>query len=367
MKKTFLVALLSVSLAIPAATQSATDFLQGLQPDFDALLTGIAQDVAPTMTMSSLGGDLIGDATISHFTIYLPGIGANLSPGIGTVLQPGAHDWQFVLPMDSLVGALLGGNADVQPWVDMLTSELMAYPAIKIGLGIGFGSGWDAILSGIYFDQTWTDAIIGAIGEPTITALKPLFSLYNVGLRLRKSFLEDSGVVPALSLGLGYTLSGNTIGIRNISLPSPMDIGFGTLSLSGKLSYVTQVHNIGFDIHLSKHLLFITPFLKLSGVYSYGTVKGDTEFIATITPPVIAGLPAGTINPISQPLTSKPTIVVSDFSALATMGLEIYLAFFVLDANVVVDLARASFAAADNPIGLTGKAVSANVWFRLDF
>jgi hypothetical protein len=365
MKKIFLVALLASTLAIPALSQSTTGLLQGLQPDFDALLTGIARDVAPTMSMSSLGGDIIGDATISHFTLYLPGIGANLAQGIGTVLKPGAHDWQFVLPMDSLVSTMLGSSADVKPWVDMVTSQLMAYPALKIGVGIGFGSGWDAILSGLYFDQTWTDAIIGAIGDPTITAMDPQFSLYNVGLKIRKSLLEDSGAIPAFSLGLGYTLSGNTIGVGNISLPEPVALGFGTLSLSGRLGYITQVHNIGFDLHLSKHLLFITPFLKLSGVYSYGTVTGNTELIATITPTAIAGAPA--IPPIPEKLTSTPSIVVSDFSALATVGLEIYLAFFVLDANVVVDLARASFSTANNPIGFSGKAVTANVWFRLDF
>ena len=126
-----------VAQAQAPAVPNPNSVLATLNTDFDALLTGIARDVAPTLYMNALAADVVGDATIDHFTIFLPALGANISSGIATILKPGSHNWQFLLPMDSLVGTMAGSDPTVKDWLDMLEGELMAYPSIKLGFGIG--------------------------------------------------------------------------------------------------------------------------------------------------------------------------------------------------------------------------------------
>jgi hypothetical protein len=84
-------------------------------------------------------------------------------------------------------------------------------------------------------------------------------------------------------------------------------------------------------------------------------------------PPAAAAAAAAALTPITETLQSTPNVVISDFSTIATVGLEIYLAVFVLDANIAIDLAKASLVTASNPIGFAGNAMSANLALRLAF
>ncbi len=50
--------------------------LSSFNKDFQALMEGLGRDVAPSLRLGALAGDLQGDASIDHFSVDAVGIGS---------------------------------------------------------------------------------------------------------------------------------------------------------------------------------------------------------------------------------------------------------------------------------------------------
>lgn len=333
------------------------------QSDFNTLMNGIARDVAPSLRLGALSGDIQADATINRFTISVLGVGVNATNGLGRVLAPGAAKWDFVLPLATLVNDNVGGNTFFE--------RLMVYPALKTGIGFGWNT-WDVSLSGIYFPQALVNLAVD-LAEPAngkLHKLQPKFSFGNVGLEVRKTLIPDSGflsLVPALSLGLGYHFTFFDMGVHlqtladlGISAPS---VGTNqTMDMTGDFSVLTNAHVVTVDFHASKHLLIFTPYLKLSGAYQNSTFTGKANLLATVTDSINSN------NNTQQNISAQPVVNVSDFGYLVTTGLDINLFLFNLNVNVVGDLSRVLLQV--HNLGLNGidaNAFSLNTGLRVAF
>jgi hypothetical protein len=267
--------------------------------------------------------------------------------------------------MDSIIGSVTDKDATLKKWINMLETELYPSAAIKLGFGFGLGGGWDVMLNGSWLPQALVDWVVSLANSPTITALKPQLTTFNIGVKVRKTLLEDKDAVPALSLGLGYTIGYSELGLTVPSMKtlsgSDLDVGFGKLNLTGNLAFQSIVHSVGFDLHISKHLSVFTPFIKLSGLYEYAKSSANANLMATITPTSVGG------STLTQAIASNPATIVSDFTALATLGFELDFVVIVLDVNMAIDLQRAKFALADNPLGFKGNGVNVNAGLRWVF
>lgn len=355
--KRIVVAVLSFVLFAGAA--SAQD-LNGFAHDFEALLVGVTRDAAPNLQMSALSGNVVGDATIDRFMFFFPSIGITATDGIATIMEQGSHDWEFVVPMTTVVNKAVGSNQDALDNIHALESSFFPYLSSKIGFGVAVGYDCDVIVSGMYIPSAMTKMMIEKAGGDKLSSQGISFDTYNIGIEVRKTILKDSKATPALSLGFLYNYSGLNLSVDDFSLAKMtdggVDVGSDKLNLTGSLSFNTSVHNVGFDIHVSKHLLFFTPYAKLTGAYQFAETKADANLTATL----------GSIDPVK--ISTSPDVKISSFSTIATLGYDLSIAAVKLNTNVAFDLARAEWGMSSMSLsGLSGRGISLNMGVRLQF
>jgi len=332
--------------------------LEAFNTDFNTLLTGVARDVSPSLQLGALAGDTVGDATIDHFSFSLLSVSLTTSDGIAKVLQPGAAQWDFILPLADLVNDNLDGNDFFE--------RLMVYPSIKLGVGFALGGGWDVQVSGILWPQSATDLAVGAAGGDNFQQIEPQFSFGNLGVRGRKTVLFDQGPSPALSLGAGYTISYFKLGVNLLSLTDlgvdKPEVAPGSfIDMSGLFNVETFSHNVTFDVQVSKHLFILTPYFKLTGAYQNTSFLADADLVATISD-------ASDAVTSTQAIGSHPEINVSRFAFLTTGGLELDLFVVHVNVNVVADLGRAFLKVKDLTLdGIEADAFAVNLGLRVAY
>jgi hypothetical protein len=334
--------------------------------DLGVVLNGIARDVAPTLQLGALSGDLMGDATIDHFNLSVLSISATASNGIARVLaSDNGIGWKFPIHLDNLVNDNLSGNNFFE--------SVMAYPSLKTGFGIALGT-WDFQVTGMYFPQALTDTGVSLVpgdAGAKVKKLNPTFSFGNFGFKVRKTLIEDSGfigIVPALSLGAGYTLTYFDLGMNLQSLDSigqsRVNVSGSYLDMNGKLNFHTLSHNFTIDLQASKHLLIFTPFVKLSGAYQLSNFKAD----ANLTANVYDSATGSTTTQAPEAITASPNVTVSRFAFLTTTGLDVNLILLNIDLNVVTDMGRAMLNVHDLTLkGIDANAFSVNAGIRFSF
>jgi len=348
MKRMIVVVLLAGMLVSVAGAQD----LNGFADDFEALVTGITRDVAPNLQMAALSGTIVADASIDTFMLFLPGVGVTMSGGLGTIMEPGAHTWSTI-SLPSVIDAVVT-DAGTKDLLKTLEYGIFPYPMLKLGAGFAIGKGFDVIVSGMYLPAALTDFGLGFAGD-AISGLGITLETLNIGATVRKVILKDSGPMPALSLGALYNYGSFTFGVASMSLAAladgGVDVGGMTLDLTGTMGFETSVHNFGLELHASKRLLFFTPYAKLSGIYQYAVTNGTTNLLAKV----------GTVE---TPIVTDASETIANFSTLATLGFTL----FVLNVNVVIDLAQAQFDAGDYTLAsLSGQGISLNAGICIKF
>lgn len=359
MKKTILVFLV---LCILLTQVEAEVDLNGFANDFKTLIVGVTRDVAPNLQMSALSGNIVGDATIDRFMIFFPAVGLTVSDGLGTILENGAYNWVFI-SIPKIIDTVVGTDAGTLDTLHAIESRIFAYPSFKIGFGFGLPKGFDVIFSGMYIPPVLTETLVKNAGDK-IESLGVSINTMNIGAEVRKTIIKDSKKTPALSLGALYNYGNFNMEVAQMKLSSLIAGGFDVsgqkLDMNGSLSFNTSVHNIGLDLHVSKHLHFFTPYAKISGIYQYAVTESDVDLLATLGDPATTG---STIK-----IQTNPSVVISNFSSFATVGFDLNLFIFILNTNAVIDLARAELNISDLSVtGITGRGFTINTGFRWEF
>jgi len=352
-----------VLLSVLAISIEAQD-LNGFANDFEALMVGVTRDAASNLQISALSGNIIGDADLDRFTFFFPSVGITVTDGIAPILETGAYPWEFMLEMPAIINTAVGDDAEMKENIKALESRFFPLMSMKMGFGIPLPSDMDLIVTGMYIPPAVTEALLKQAGED-IASQGIGFSTLNFGVEVRKTLLKDGKGIPALSLGGLYNFGAFNLEVSDLSLAKltdgGVDVSGQTLDLNGLMEYKTSIHNIGFDLHVSKHLAFFTPYAKLSGVYQYAKASTDTDMLATLS------TSTGTvINEIK--IKTSPVVVISNFSTLATLGYELKLLAFVLNTNAMIDLARFNLDISDFSLtGVTGRGFSLNMGVRWQF
>ena len=147
---------------------------------------------------------------------------------------------------------------------------------------------------------------------PAIAGLE--LSHLNVGVRLRKTLLQDTGGFPALSVGAGYNYSDFNF---KFPLAVTQPISGQDLNLEGDISLATGLHTAGVDVALSKRLAFFIPFISISGWYQMTNLVAAADFQATLGP-VEAPL-------LDENIAPSATLSIQDLSFLLRGGFELKL------------------------------------------
>ncbi len=297
-----------VLLSVLAISIEAQD-LNGFANDFEALMVGVTRDAASNLQISALSGNIIGDADLDRFTFFF---------------ETGAYPWEFMLEMPAIINTAVGDDAEMKENIKALESRFFPLMSMKMGFGIPLPSDMDLIVTGMYIPPAVTEALLKQAGED-IASQGIGFSTLNFGVEVRKTLLKDGKGIPALSLGGLYNFGAFNLEVSDLSLAKltdgGVDVSGQTLDLNGLMEYKTSIHNIGFDLHVSKHLAFFTPYAKLSGVYQYAKASTDTDMLATLS------TSTGTvINEIK--IKTSPVVVISNFSTLATLGYDVSILIF---------------------------------------
>jgi hypothetical protein len=352
MNKALGLTIILASLTVGAWADLVTTDLNYLNDDLNALFQSIGSNIAPQLLQATLSSDLVGEAAFKgdfpHGTFTVPALGVDFGNGIATVLNPGARDWEFAVPLPSLVQSALSGSGG-QSYYDA-SRQIFPYPSTAFGLAFGTVQGIEVLADGFYWPQGLTNFIVG-LAPPGLSSMNPQFTATSFMVKVRKVLMHDVGPYPAMSLGLGGVYGevklGGTINFSEEFSSSP-DLN---MNIAGTMSVETQVFGTGLEFDISKRLPVITPFANLGLWYRYAEVSMAPD----ASDPLTLSISSGT-NSDSIPLGSSFSAVDQGIDARVGGGFEIRLWAVILHFSAAFDLEEPLLSI--NSFTLTG--ISAN-------
>jgi hypothetical protein len=258
----FVFLLLLCSIQLPA---------QDLSPignDFSVIFKELGNEIIPNLQLTSLSGNGVADAELGTFPAFYFSLstGAALSNGVEDFINRASDRTELLNPSSFLNAAGLSEGNKVYDFI----SNFLPYPYYRLAAGFGIVSGIEALFQFSILPQSLSNAILGLAKLEGVT----LNSL-NIGGQVRKVLLNESKILPAASLGVGYAYSNLNMGYPLSTLES-ISLSDGNLTLSGDIKIKGMIHSFGLGFHLSKKLLFFRPFLSvapyLQKIYYRGAV-----------------------------------------------------------------------------------------------
>ncbi len=282
--------------------------------DLEIFLEEVGKLSVPFLQQAALTGEGLGIAQFNHDTRWFIAVTPAVVLSKGLLEFAAKEDVFELLNVDGLVNDGLDESGIGTGYTDK--DAILPLPYIRLNVGIAMPLDLEMTLILSVFPQFVADMAGSAIGYSGLT-----LNRWNAGVRLRKPLISDQGGFPAISLGVGYTISNFNLGIE---LPEEFkqDISGTDLSVVGDLSITTWLHTFGIDLALSKKFSIFVPFIKLSSYYQITTFNGKIDdFEAT----------AGAFTYTSQGgKDPEAEITRADLSFLTTAGFEIQLGRFVL-------------------------------------
>ncbi len=280
--------------------------------DLELFLEQVGKASVPFLQQAALTGEGLGIAQFNHDTSWYIAVTPAVVFSKGLLNFAAQEDVFELLNVNGLVTDGLDQAGVGTGFTDDDAILLLPYVRLNVGFAMPLGLEMSLIFS--VFPQFIADLAGSAIGYDGLT-----LNRWNAGIRLRKPLISDSGGFPAISLGVGYTISNFNLGIQ---LPADFtqDISGSPLDVSGSLSITTWLHTFGVDLALSKKFGVFVPFVKLSSYYQIASFNGAIEgFEATVLADTYTG--QGGEDP-------EADITRSDLSFLTTAGFEILLGKF---------------------------------------
>lgn len=313
---------------------------QDLDPiirDLSAMFEGIGNDILPYLQQTVIAGEGIGRASIGLDSRFYAGfsLGATFSPGLLTFLDD--ENYFEILNVSGLLDQALGAAEGESTILDTFSSFFF-FPTMRLVAGVRLPLGMDLSAMFSIIPGALTGAIANAAGFPGIE-LRQL----NIGVRLRKVLVHDSGGFPAISIGAGYTYAsfGAAFDVTEALRDSfTQEIGGNYLALDGAINMGTSVHTAGVDFIISKKLLIFYPFLKISPWYQWGRYNGSIEGFkaAFYDNEELSG------DPIVETAENPVSVLTkNDLSLILAAGFEVALGKFILTPSGSFDVGTKQF------------------------
>ena len=244
----FMKKLLSIVLII---TMIFTALSAATQEELDAELRGFANQIADYTARASAQTNLWADAHIGNlFPLNgFPHLGAGMSAG------------GVVIPTDFLTTF-----ASAFPVPPPLPEGTFILPALSI----------DARVGGIIlpFDIGAHIMTLDSFDEEFMKMHIEIPTCFSYGADLRFAVLQEGVILPALSVGVGFTHSEGDFIISSESLIPNISIsGTNYSKIAMEVNYNTNIYTA--SVQLSKKILLLTPFvgakaIAQEGEYQYG-------------------------------------------------------------------------------------------------
>ncbi|MDR2247272.1 MAG: hypothetical protein LBE17_11495 [Treponema sp.] len=210
--------------------------------------------------------------------------------------------------LDELAGDFARGlafNAGLGLWSDAYIGSIVGVPP-HFGVGINAGvttiksTAFKGLLSDLGESDSSLTGLLDGLGLPLPAALVsarvgglvlpfdvgikgmylPSISLGEIrsnyvffGLDVRYALIKDSGVLPAVSIGLGYTYVGGGLGLP---IGQEQNINFNGQTVKfdrPELTISWGNSSVDLNAQVSKKLLIITPFLGIGASYGFSQVE----------------------------------------------------------------------------------------------
>lgn len=299
MKKLFIAIILGT---VFASTALFAQFAQ-LESDFSKLMLLLGREVMPHVQQNDLAGTGIGVASLEGYSLYVAlTAGAVVSDGILKFVDENNTEFT-TLDVYGLFDDAVPSSGIGRDLYDK-SKDIFPFPTVKLAFGLRL-IGLDFIVTGIGVPG-------GIISSDDLEA-----SLINIGIRIRKDILKEKGWFPTVSLGVGYVYSG--IHFKYTLTDFKQDYSGQDLVISGGLSLDTRVHSFGFDVGLSRTLLYVfTPFLRTSLWYQNTLYETEGKLEAKLG----AGTP--------QKFNPSAKVTINDWNVMFAGGMDFNLFLFKL-------------------------------------
>ena len=299
MKKLFIA---SILVTVFASTALFAQFAQ-LKSDFSKLMLLLGREVMPHVQQNDLAGTGIGVASLEGDIFYVAlTAGAVVSDGILKFVDENNTEFTaldvYGLIDDAVPSSGLGRDLYNE------AKNIFPFPTVKLAFGLRL-IGLDFIFTGIGVPR-------GIISTDELEA-----DLMNFGIRIRKDILKEKGWFPTVSLGVGYVYSG--IHFKYTLTEFEQTYSNQPLTISGGLSLDTRVHSFGFDVGISRTLLYVfTPFLRTSLWYQNTLYETEGKLQAQL----------GTGTP--QKFNPSAKVTINDWNVMFAGGMDFNLFLFQL-------------------------------------
>ena len=325
-KLKILFSLVIILVSVPAFTQN----LAPLGDDLSSFLYQFGKEMSSPLVLSSVSGLGMGEAELGgfpHFYFSTSG-GAVLAHGIGTFIDENNTNFEL-LNVYGLVNQAIASSATAQDLYTK-TRTFFPYPNIRLSIGLGTLYGVEVYFLFSMLPQAITDfgGSLAGLTSGSITA-----NTLNIGTRIRKVLISDTGAFPAVSASLAYTYSALNLGydIGNFS----QDLSEFTLNIGGKLNMKNSINAFGLDVAISKKLLIFVPFARISAWYEMLNYSGSvSNFVAEVIDSGGTTITSYADQKLPDPSASY---TVNDLFVVLTGGLELKLGFFSLTGSASFD------------------------------
>ncbi|KGE70932.1 hypothetical protein [Spirochaeta lutea] len=357
-----LILILSLGAAGLSAQSGAIN-LTPLEEDFSTVFDSIASGVENSMLLSQTSGNIMGQATLGNRSFYislLPPLGVTFGTGLLNLPDAESETWRFDVPVPTILEQALGENEDILSFAQ----KLMAYPNLSM-VQFGFKLPADLELHArtMIMPAGLTKVILNAV-DPTIGEAVSL-QMIGGSVQVRRTLVQDRGFAPGLSIGAVYGFNHFSAGfdLGGLGL-EPIDFSGQELVFGGGISTVANAHTFGLDLHVSKQLLFLTPFLKISPRYQVRTIDVTSDLTADVAGEESSFAPGIARNTAASSLVFTTGMEINLFVPVIHLGLVFDLQRPEIDLTDAGNLFAGDFANLDN---LKLNRVGLNIGLRLQF
>lgn len=327
---------LTVMLGALGGMAAAQD-LRPLGTDIGTLLNGVGESMLPNMQQSVLADQGIGAASMGSSRFYA-GFAAGVtfgSPGLLAVLTQSPSPFQLI-DVNGLLSNLSSNSTVSNALTSIENMSSFPYPNLKLVAGLRLFDGIELTGNFAIVPQGLTDFVTNLAG---LSSAGITLHTLEIGVHIRKVLIQDSGAMPAVSIGAGYSYANFTAGYPLPTQSQPFS-GYN-LTYGGTLGLDSTINTAGVDVTVSKHLLIFTPYIRISPWYQWATFNGTvSNFTFSLTNS--SGQP---VSGVIAPSTPNATINLDNLAFILAGGIEVNLGAFSLVPAGSYDLSTGSFSA----------------------